>query len=94
MTYEIRQTEAFAKWHLGLRDRKAQTIIAGRIARVAAGNLGDCKALGDGLSELRIAFGPGYRVYFTMQDGQIVILLAGGDKSTQARDISAARNMF
>ena len=94
MTYEITQTETFAKWHLALRDRKAQTIIAARIERVAAGNLGDCKALGGALSELRIAFGPGYRVYFTIEDGRIVILLAGGDKSTQARDIAAARDML
>jgi len=91
MVYEIVQTTAFADWLGSLRDRKGQTIIAARIERIAAGNMGDCKALGGGLSELRISFGPGYRVYFTIEDGRVVILLGGGDKSSQSRDIAAAR---
>jgi len=94
MQYEARQTETFARWLRNLRDRKAQTIIAARIARVLLGNFGDTKMLGDGLCELRIAFGPGYRLYYTIEDGTIVILLAGGDKSSQSRDIAAARAML
>ncbi|RVU03916.1 type II toxin-antitoxin system RelE/ParE family toxin [Novosphingobium umbonatum] len=94
MQYEVRQTETFADWLRNLRDRKAQTIIAARIERIAIGNFGDCKALGGGLSELRIAFGPGYRLYYTIEGGQVIFLLSGGDKSTQQRDIAAAREML
>lgn len=94
MQYEITQTDTFAQWLLNLRDRKAQTIIAGRIHRMAVGNFGDCKALGGKLAELRINFGPGYRVYYTIENGQVVILLAGGDKSSQRRDIAAAQAML
>jgi putative addiction module killer protein len=94
MQYEARQTENFARWLGNLRDRKAQTIIAARIARIVLGNFGDTKSLGEGLYELRIAFGPGYRLYYTIEQGAIVILLAGGDKSSQSRDIAAARAMM
>lgn len=94
MPYEVRQTETFARWLLNLRDRKAQTIIAAQIARIMLGNLGDTKSLGEGLYELRIAFGPGYRLYYTIENGALVILLAGGDKSRQSRDIAAARAML
>lgn len=92
--YEVTQTGLFAKWLAALRDRKAQTVIAARIDRVRAGNLGNCRALGDGLWELKIDFGPGYRLYYTIEDGRLVILLAGGDKSSQERDIAAARTMI
>lgn len=92
--YDITRTERFANWLADLRDRKAQTIIAARIERIRAGNFGDAKALGSGLSELRIAFGPGYRVYFTIEGGTVIVLLAGGDKSSQSRDIAAARAMM
>lgn len=94
MSYEVSATEAFNKWLRKLADRKARIIIGARIDRIRAGNFGDVKALGGGLSELRIAFGPGYRVYFTMEGERLVILLAGGDKSSQSRDIAAAREML
>ena len=94
MQYEVVQTELFGRWLNALRDRKAQTIIAARIDRVRAGNLGHCKSLGGGLSELKVSFGPGYRLYFTIEGGRIMILLAGGDKASQARDIAAAREMI
>jgi len=95
-SYQIRRTEKFAKWLNGLRDRKGQTIIARRIERVAGGNLGlgDVKSLGGGLNELRIVFGPGYRVYFVFDGDVMIILLSGGDKSSQRRDIVAARVMM
>lgn len=92
--YEVTQTGLFAKWLSALRDRKAQTVIAARIDRVRAGNFGNCRALGDGLWELKIDFGPGYRLYYTIENGRLVILLAGGDKSSQERDIAAARKMI
>jgi putative addiction module killer protein len=92
--YKIVRTEAFARWFDVMRDRKGQTIIARRIERVAGGNLGDVKSLGGGLHELRIMFGPGYRIYFTFEDDVLVILLNGGDKGSQKRDIAAAREMI
>jgi putative addiction module killer protein len=88
------RTEAFARWFDAMRDRKGQTIIARRIERVAGGNLGDVKSLGGGLHELRIMFGPGYRIYFTFEGDVLVILLTGGDKASQKRDIAAAREMI
>lgn len=94
MQYEVTATETFAKWIAKLADRKARLIIDARIERLKVGNFGDAKALGGGLSELRIAFGPGYRVYFTIENDRIVILLAGGDKSSQRRDIVKARDML
>ncbi|MEO6986236.1 MAG: type II toxin-antitoxin system RelE/ParE family toxin [Paralcaligenes sp.] len=93
MPYLIQQTEAFAAWHEGLRDLRAKVAIARRIDRVAAGVLGDVKALGGELSELRVDIGPGYRLYFTMRGGVLVILLAGGDKRTQNADIKRARKL-
>jgi putative addiction module killer protein len=77
-----------------LRDRKGQTVIARRIERVAGGSLGDVKSLGGGLLELRVNFGPGYRIYFTMDGDVVIILLTGGDKASQQRDIDAARAMI
>lgn len=93
MTYLVQQTEAFAKWHASLRDLRARVVISRRLERVAAGALGDAKSVGEGVSELRIDYGPGYRVYFTMRGGVLVILLCGGDKATQASDIKAAQKM-
>ncbi|HEU0228935.1 MAG TPA: type II toxin-antitoxin system RelE/ParE family toxin [Burkholderiaceae bacterium] len=93
MPHLIQQTESFAAWHTGLRDLRAKVAIARRIERVAAGTLGDVKSLGNDLSELRVDIGPGYRVYFTMRGGVLVILLAGGDKRTQAADIKQARKL-
>ena len=87
---EIRKTEIFAKWLDGLNDIRARARILVRIERLAAGNPGDVKPVGEGVSELRIDYGPGYRVYYKKQGQKVVILLAGGDKSTQAKDIKTA----
>ena len=87
---DVRKTNEFAQWLDGLRDIHARARIQARIERLAAGNPGDVKPVGRGVSELRIDYGPGYRVYY-MQKGLVsIILLAGGDKSTQARDIKTA----
>jgi putative addiction module killer protein len=87
---EFRKTDVFALWLDGLRDIRARARILARVERLAAGNPGDVKAVGEGVSELRIAYGPGYRVYFTMRGRTVIILLAGGDKTTQAADIKRA----
>ena len=81
----------FEKWLDGLRDGQARTRIIARLRRVALGNLGDAKPVGAGISELRIPYGPGYRVYITRRGSVVVVLLCGGDKSTQAKDIAKAR---
>ena len=88
---EIVQTEAFSLWLERLRDVRARAKIAARVQRLALGNPGDVAPVGDGISELRIHYGPGYRVYFTMQGKTIVILLCGGDKGSQAKDIKRAK---
>ncbi len=90
---EIRQTEQFIKWFSRFKDKKARARIAIRIRRVSLGNLGDVKPVGDGISELRIDYGPGYRVYFTQRNNQLIILLAGGDKTTQTSDIQKAKKL-
>ena len=87
---EIRKTETFAKWIDGLQDIRARARILVRIERLAAGNTGDVKSVGEGVSEMRIDYGPGYRVYYKKQGRKVVILLAGGDKHTQAKDIKTA----
>ena len=87
---EIRKTEIFSKWIDGLRDIRARARILVRIERLAAGNPGDVKAVGEGVSELRIDYGPGYRVYYKKQGQEVIILLAGGDKHTQAKNIKTA----
>jgi putative addiction module killer protein len=86
----LRKTEIFAKWIDGLPDIRARARILVRIERLAAGNPGDIKAVGEGVSELRIDYGPGYRVYYKKHGRELVILLAGGDKRTQAKDIKTA----
>ena len=88
---EIRQTEAFGAWMRGLRDIQGRAVIARRIERMAAGNFGDHKPIGEGVSELRVPFGPGYRVYYTLRGKGLVVLLCGGDKGSQRRDIARAR---
>ena len=88
-----RQSSDFLDWLASLSDQRARNKIAIRIARVEAGLLGDVKSVGGGVSELRIDYGPGYRLYFTRRGQQIIILLCGGDKSSQARDIKAAQSM-
>lgn len=87
---EIRKTASFATWIDGLRDMRARARVLARIERLAAGNSGDIKPVGEGVSEMRIDYGPGYRVYFKKRGRFLVILLAGGDKSSQKRDISTA----
>lgn len=87
---EIRKTEIFARWLDGLHDVRARARILVRIESLAAGNPGDVRPVGEGVSELRIDYGPGYRVYYKKQGQKVVILLAGGDKNTQAKDIKTA----
>lgn len=87
---ELRKTETYARWIDDLRDVHARARILARVERLATGNPGDVKPVGEGVSELRINYGPGYRVYYTQRGRELVILLAGGDKSTQARDIKTA----
>ena len=87
---EVRKTEVYARWLDGLRDARARARVLVRVERLAAGNPGDVRPVGEGVSELRIDYGPGYRVYFTKQGRTVVILLAGGDKRTQDRDIATA----
>ena len=87
---EIRKTEVFSKWLDGLHDIRARARILVRIERLASGNPGDVKSVGEGVAELRINYGPGYRVYYKKQGQKVVVLLAGGDKSTQTKDIKTA----
>jgi putative addiction module killer protein len=87
---EIRQTEAYFQWFVSLRDRKARACINARIRRLSLGNFGEVKPVGEGVSELRIDYGPGHRVYFIQHGQTLVVLLAGGDKGTQDRDIKKA----
>jgi putative addiction module killer protein len=87
---EVRKTAAYADWIDGLRDIRARARILARVERLALGNPGDVAPVGEGVSELRIHYGPGYRVYFTQQGHELVILLAGGDKRSQAKDIRRA----
>jgi putative addiction module killer protein len=90
---EIRKTDEFAAWLDGLRDLRGRARVQARIQRLALGNPGDVKPVGQGVSELRIDYGPGYRVYFVRQDQRVIILLAGGDKTTQAADIRSAHRL-
>jgi putative addiction module killer protein len=89
----IHTTKRFSEWFVGLKDAKGRVRVQARIDRAELGNLGDCEPIGGGVSEMRIHFGPGYRVYLTQRGLEIVILLAGGDKSTQAQDIKTALRM-
>jgi len=95
--YEIRKTDVYVRWLNGLRDIHARAKVLARIERLATGNPGDVRPIGEGVSELRIDYGPGYRVYYTMRGRELIVLLAGGDKLTQAADIkkalSLARNL-
>ncbi|MDH6100675.1 type II toxin-antitoxin system RelE/ParE family toxin [Anabaenopsis sp. FSS-46] len=91
--FEIRQTEIYFEWFSALRDRQAKARINIRIRRLSMGNPGDVKPVGQGVSELRINYGPGYRVYFIQRGETLIILLAGGDKKTQERDIKTALDL-
>ncbi len=88
---EIRRTDEFSEWLRALRDTSARRRIEVRITRLSLGNAGDVKPIGDSVSELRMTFGPGYRIYFVQRGGAFVILLCGGDKGSQARDIERAK---
>jgi putative addiction module killer protein len=87
---EVRETDVFGAWFAGLRDREARARIAVRIRRLSLGNPGDVKPVGSGVSEMRIDYGPGYRVYFVRRGNTVVVLLCGGDKGSQDRDITRA----
>jgi putative addiction module killer protein len=88
---EVRQTDLFARWLRNLRDENARARVQIRLRRLSLGNFGDVKAVGDGVSELRIDYGPGYRVYLTRKGLKLVLLLAGGSKKTQREDIAKAK---
>ena len=90
---EMRKTQVFSDWLDGLRDVPGRARVQARIERLAGGNPGDSKPVGEGVIELRIDIGPGYRVYFTRRGGKLIILLAGGDKRTQAADIKKAMRL-
>lgn len=92
--YTLLQTEEFQKWLDGLRDFRAQTRIAARLRLVEAGNLGDWRSVGDSVSEMRVDVGPGYRLYFTRRGNVLIVMLAGGDKSSQSRDINRAKRIL
>jgi len=93
MAFTVRQLESFARWHQSIIDLKARVAIARRIDRAETGNFGDFKSVGDGVAEMRIDVGAGYRVYYTMRDRMIVFLLAGGTKKTQDADIKRAKKL-
>lgn len=93
MPYLIQQTDTFSHWLRALRDLKAKTAILRRLGRTQAGNLGDVKSVGDGVSEMRVDVGPGYRLYFTRRGDMLILLLCGGDKASQSRDIMLAKRL-
>ena len=90
---EIIQSDTFRKWLEGLRDRHARAFITARLLRLASGLMGDTSSVGDGVRELRVHFGPGYRLYFVQQGATLVFLLCGGDKSSQSRDLRDAKQL-
>lgn len=91
--YKIKTTQSYDDWFASLKDVQGKARIQARLRRVELGNLGDYKAINSDVAELRFFFGAGYRIYFTQQDGEIIILLAGGDKATQTKDINKALNL-
>lgn len=90
---ELKQTETFRKWWTRLKEDRARGVIFARLDRLAFGHAGDVQSVGEGISELRIHHGPGYRVYFKRFGNTVIILLCGGDKSTQAEDIRTAKRL-
>jgi putative addiction module killer protein len=93
MTIELKQTETFRKWRTRLKDDRARALIASRLDRLSFGHAGDAEPVGQGISELRIHHGPGYRIYFQRRGNLIIVLLCGGTKSGQAKDIEAAKRL-
>lgn len=93
MRYEIEKTQVFDRWLAGLKDRQAVLAITSRLDRAVLGNLGDTRPVGGGVHEMRIFSGPGYRLYYTIRSGVIIVLLIGGDKSSQERDIDKAKKL-
>jgi putative addiction module killer protein len=89
----IKETDIFKDWVRNLKDHIARAVINARIRRLSIGNRGDAKYVGDGVSELRIDYGPGYRVYYSQANQEIIILLCGGDKSSQSKDIERAKQL-
>lgn len=94
LMFTVRLTREFQDWLDSLRDRRAQIRIVARLRLVEAGSLGDWKSVGGELSEMRVDYGPGYRLYFTRRDRVLIVVLAGGDKSSQARDILRAKRLL
>jgi len=94
MRYELRSTAYFDKWLAKIKDRKTHARIVRRIDKLTIGSFGDCKTISNNLFELRMFFGPGYRAYYTIRGREIIFLLAGGDKSSQAKDIDKAANLL
>jgi putative addiction module killer protein len=90
---ELKQTETFRKWWTQLKDERAKGLIFARLDRLAYGHAGDVAPVGEGISELRIHYGPGYRVYFQRRRNTLIVLLCGGDKSTQSKDIKIAKRL-
>lgn len=90
---EIKQTETFKKWRMRLKDERVRGLLASRMDRLAFGHAGDVKSVGQGISELRIHYGAGYRVYFQKRGNRIIVLLCGGGKNTQEKDIKAAKRL-
>jgi putative addiction module killer protein len=90
---EVRQTDVFSEWLDKLRDERARAKIIVRVRRLSLGNFGDVKQVGEGVGELRVDYGPGYRVYFARHGAQLIVLLCGGDKSSQVSDIKSAKAM-
>ena len=93
MPMELKQTETFQKWRARLKDDRTRALIASRLDRLAYGHAGDVEPVGSGVSELRIHYGPGYRIYIQKRGNTIIVLLCGGDKSTQAKDIKTAKGL-
>lgn len=92
--YELIATVHYQKWHKALRDKTARALIGNRLARLVVGHFGDCKSVGEGVYELRFFYGPGYRIYYAIEGEYLIVLLAGGDKSSQARDIEKAKDIW
>jgi putative addiction module killer protein len=92
--FALKQTETFRKWRLALKDERARAAIASRLDRLAYGHAGDAAPVGEGVSELRIHYGPGYRIYFQNRGKTVVVLLCGGDKGSQAKDIKLAKRLL